>query len=309
MSITTDIKSAIERHHSFLILGHVDPDIDAIGSCLAMQRQLISQGKSAKIVVDGQLGEGFEFLPDRKSILCNTLETFEPDVIMCLDSCTQERVAALNLAPTGRLIINIDHHPDNTRFGDINYVSDYGSVGETLTHLFREYGWEIDASMATCLYAAICYDTGRFNHSNVTQKTMETAAYLIGCGMSAYYVTSAMYEQLPKEAFELMKMALDHLIMKDRYVYSVIPHGAPECDFKVIDFIRQMEGPDIIMLFTEVSPNVIKVNLRSKGDFDVMEFAALFGGGGHRKASGIKLEKSLEDSIALLCRALDERLG
>jgi phosphoesterase RecJ-like protein len=299
------ITDTLKSRSRFIIFAHVDPDIDAIGSCLALAHQLKAQGKRAAICVAEELGHGFDFLPGIDTILVNTLPDFDHECVIALDSCTYDRVAGLNVLTDKSIDINIDHHVANTEFGAMNYVSEYSSVGETLTHLFQSLNWTISQDMATCLYAAICYDTGRFNHSNVTLSTLRAAATLIETGMAPYAVTHAMYEKVPKDAFELMKIALDNLVISERYTYTIIPKTAPVCDFKVVDFIRQMDGPEIVIVFQELESD-IKVNLRSKGERDVVTIAAQFGGGGHRKASGIRFtDTPLDDVISTVCTAIE----
>ena len=166
--------------------------------------------------------------------------------------------------------------------------------------------------MATCLYAAICFDTGRFAYSNTTSQTMHVVSGLLDTGVDPYTVYTHIYENQSVMSFKLLKLALDRLVVcrEKGYAYTSIPLSAPKAPFKLVDFIRQLKGIDVFMVIQAVNSRKVKVNLRSKQEFDVSAFANQFGGGGHVRASGLKFEdKSLEECIQIMTDALDKELS
>ncbi len=306
-------EESVERCETALIVCHEFPDIDAIGSCLALKEQLEKQGKTAKIWVHQKIESSLEFLPN-----CNQIDKKYPsqylyDTIYVLDCSFLSRVAQyqkLKADPDSIHIVNIDHHPDNGNFGQTNIVTHLSSVGETLATLFYDLGWEITPTMANCLYAAISFDTGRFAFSNTTEKTLHIAAKLVKDGASPYFVSQAMDENKSIEDFQVIKVALDNLTMDPelKLGYTIIPKNAPKSSIVIIDVIRQLKECQICVVFKEVNSNLVKINLRSKTDFDVSVFAQKFQGGGHKKASGIKLSMGINQAKEAVLSQLEKDL-
>lgn len=295
-----------------LITAHKDPDIDAIGSCLAFQKQLAYRNIPSTIWLEDVLEPYAQFLPDAENILTQIPQK-NYDTLIVLDSPNLNRIRQENIQNNAAfraipMIINIDHHPDNTKFGHINIVCpEVSSVGELLFHLYEQAGWtDYSTETATCLYAAISFDTGRFLFSNVTADTFFAASELMKKGAKAYYISQTMYENKSEVAFNIMKIALDRLVIdpQNRFAYSSLPAASPESEIKIIDFIRQLGGIDIFLVFCENKNGEIKINIRSKGHFNASAFAAQFGGGGHVLAAGITLNGDLET----ICKAVITQL-
>lgn len=311
--LLTLFKDAVDRCESALIVCHEFPDIDAIGSSLALYLALKAQNKEAKVWIHQKLDEPLLFLPH-----CNEIENKYPsnthfDTLFVLDSSFISRVAKHEKLPTDSeeiAIVNIDHHPDNTHFGHTNIVRSVSSVGEILTALFYDLKWTITKEMATCLYAAIAFDTGRFAFDNTTSTTLNLASKLVECGTEPYYVSQAMEENKTTEDFQVIKVALDNLTINKslRLGYTVVPHNSPKSNIVLIDIIRQLKDCDICVVFKEINAHLVKINLRSKTEFDVSLFAQKFNGGGHKKASGIKLNLSLKEATESIISQLEKEL-
>ncbi|RAP38151.1 hypothetical protein DID80_03335 [Candidatus Marinamargulisbacteria bacterium SCGC AAA071-K20] len=308
-----ELSSAVDNCKCALIVTHKFPDLDAIGSSLALYHQLLKKGKRVTLYSPNRLDKQFYFLPGAKNFKTNILKVPTPDIIFALDSARKERIDGHEeidkylSAP----IFNIDHHHDNPKYGAKNIIKDISSVGELLSHLFNELNWEITTPMASCLYAAICFDTGRFAHSNVTEDTFKMAAQLKKSGADTSLIAEYMDENKSLDDFKLISLSTDRAVLnKDlNYVYTTIPIQHTRTSVKVIDFLRLLKGFEVILVFQELERRKVKISVRSKKDTDVSAFAAKFGGGGHKKAAGILLLKSLEDSVNTIIPALNEYLS
>jgi phosphoesterase RecJ-like protein len=302
--------SQIEQTQSVLITVHQFPDIDAIGSALALYIYLKSLGKEVVVWTAQKLDNSFDFLSHKETIIHQIPTKFTVDTIFVLDCSSLERVRDFSKLPIEEhTIVNIDHHPDNERFGHINYLNLVSSVGEMLAQFFMDNDITITSEMAACLYAAISFDTGRFAHSNVTETTLQLASLLVRYGASPVDINHAMDENKSVDDFDQIKMAIDalHFSPSYRLAYTSITIKKPS-KIKVIDFIRQLGGIDVFVVFQVLNQGLIKVNLRSRTTFDVSCFSKQFGGGGHHKASGILYKGTLEDCHDDIISALKEAI-
>eukprot|EP01047_Picozoa_sp_COSAG01_P000343 COSAG01_NODE_6_length_54687_cov_500.907599_12_plen_325_part_00 len=297
-----------------LIVVHEYPDLDAIGSALSMAMALNHQGHYVSIWVPETLKQSFQFLPNLSMISKRLPEDIDYDCVIFMDASHKERIPHHHLLDPileKAQSINLDHHCDNSHFANLNCVMDISSVGEMMALLCEQLNWVISSDMATCLYAAICFDTGRFAYSNTSSQTMHFVAKLLDTGICPNEIYQAMYENKSLASFKLLNLALERLIVceKSGYAYTSIPLSAPKAAFKIVDFIRQLKGIDVFIVFQAISSTKVKVNLRSKTHFDVSRFANQFGGGGHARAAGLAmLDKALEDCISTVIKKLDQAL-
>ncbi len=291
-----------------LITVHEFPDIDAIGSALALYSYLKSCGKEVVVWVAQKLDSSFDFLPNVDVVVHQVPIDFVFDTIFVLDCSNTDRVRHFAKLPiSDQMIVNIDHHPDNESFGNINYVKRVSSVGEILAQLFVDFSVNLTQDIATCLYAAIVFDTGRFAYSNTTPQTFSLASTLVSCGANLVAINSAMEENKSVEDLCHLKEAIDSLTVlydyKIAYTTVVIRKALK---IKVIDFIRQLGDINVFVVFQVLNDQLVKVNLRSRNAFDVSLFSKQFGGGGHQKASGILYKGTLESCQNEILSALKD---
>ena len=309
-NLFNQVQEKIDQSKRILITAHRYPDTDAAGSCLSLAEALKKQNKEVIVWLADGIHDSFSFLPYIDSIERKFPKDFKFDLLFVLDCSDLNRVNKYELIEDIErpyTTINIDHHSDNTYFGDINIVQDISSVGELLFTGFKALNWEINKEIAICLYSAISFDTGRFAYSSVTTKTMTTAAELIEKGASPAIITRALDETRTVTDLELIKLAIDNLVTNDekKYAYTIIPKHAPKGKIKLIDFIRKLKNYEVFIVFQELKPYVTKVNLRSKEYFNVAEFASQYGGGGHIHAAGILIDNSVADIKEDLLEKLD----
>jgi phosphoesterase RecJ-like protein len=304
---TSAVVAALRDHDRFVVTSHDNPDGDAIGSLLALHLALESLGKDSVMVMGGAtpLPEEYGFLGLEEHGLRREAPPDATERVLVAVDCAQEnRIVEPTLLEAALLTVNIDHHHDNTRFGDLDLVVEHASsTGEVLADVFAELGVEITPEIADPLYTALVTDTGRFQYSNTTPKALRLAASLLEAGADASKIFVEVYETTPFAKLKLLARALDRatLLVDGRVVVSELVRG----DFEeagadepssegVIDHLRSVEGAELVALVREL-PNgaaaARKGSLRSRPDgVDVSEIARSFGGGGHRRAAGFSTD-------------------
>ncbi|MBA3366746.1 MAG: bifunctional oligoribonuclease/PAP phosphatase NrnA, partial [Actinobacteria bacterium] len=297
---TTDLETAaqaIRTHGRFLVSSHENPDGDALGSLLATTLGLQQLGKDVSMYLygDGPLPREYAFMP------LEDLERHLPEdalerVLIAVDCASETRLgpdpALLGRAP---LVINIDHHHDNTRFGGVNVVvPGASSTGEIVRDIFRELDVQLTPEIAEALYIALVTDTGRFQYTNTSPRALRLAAELVEAGADVRRVFQGVYESIQFPKLKLLARALErarileggrlivsHLLRTDfRDVGAAEPYSEG-----IIDLLRAVEGADMAALIREPPRDdgpTRKVSLRASADeFDVSAIARKSGGGGH----------------------------
>lgn len=316
------VAEAIRKGERFLVTTHENPDGDALGSMLAMHLALRQLGKDAAMYLAGPAQIPREYAFMRLDELVGDVPADAAQrVLVAVDCANESRLGpdpeVLMNAP---VVLDIDHHHDNTRFGDVNLiVAGACSTGELLADLFRVLGVEITAEIAEALYIAVVTDTGRFQYTNTTPKAMRLAAELIEKGVDVHKVFQGVYESVEFAKLKLLARALDHAQVYDggRVVVSYLSRddftavGAPEPYSEgIIDYLRAVEGADMAVLIREPPRHdgpSRRVSLRASVDeLDVSAIARKSGGGGHRQAAGFSSEASIEEITEFVIREFRE---
>src|SRR5213076_2200263 len=238
-------------------------------------------------------------------------EDADTRVLLALDCANETRIADPSILERVLLVLDVDHHHDNTRFGDVNLiVADASSTGEVLRDVFRELGVELTPEIAEPLYIALVTDTGRFQYTNTTPKSLRLAAELVEAGADAHAVFQQVYESVEFAKLKLLARALDRarVLEGGRIVVSHLVRG----DFAdagasepysegIIDYLRAVEGAELAVLVREQLSQgapTYKGSLRSSIDeLDVSVIARRFGGGGHRQAAGFSTDLPLGEIV------------
>jgi phosphoesterase RecJ-like protein len=241
----------------------------------------------------------------------------EDRVLVAVDCAKADRIGP-DPAPVERpkLVVNIDHHHDNTRFGDVNLiVADASSTGEVLRDVFRELDVAITPEIAEPLYIALVTDTGRFQYANTTPKSLRLAAELVDAGADVHAVFQQVYESVEFAKLKLLARALERaqVLEGGRIVISNLVRtdfaevGAVEPYSEgIIDYLRAVEGSELAVLIREPPRDdgpTRRISLRASVDeLDVSAIARVFGGGGHRQAAGFQSDKPLDEIVELIRR-------
>ena len=290
-----EIKNALKNAKSALIATHVDPDGDAIGSMLALGMVLEQLGLQTYYYSQDAVPKIYRFLAGAEKIKREIVNFHHFDVACVVDASDLSRTGdKVDLRAVAAKIINIDHHPDNTQFGDVNCVKKSSCVGELIYDLAGYLKIKVDKKMADCLYTSIITDTGNFRYDNTNAKTFLIAADLIRAGVNTHELTTHIYDNKSVQAVRITGRALANIkFSEDRQVgWAVVTEammeevGARSEDVVgIVDAIRSIEGVEVAVFFREEKGKV-KINFRSKDRVNVSEIARRFGGGGHFKAAG-----------------------
>jgi len=313
-TIATELAQAAEAIRGgerFLVTTHENPDGDALGSMLAMKLALDQLGKDSSMLLvgDAPLPGEYSFMP-LEGLLRRLPDDASERILLALDCANESRIGpdpeVLQLSP---LVVDIDHHHDNSRFGDLNVIdATASSTGELLRDLFRELEIELTPAIAQSLYIALVTDTGRFQYTNTTPKSLRLAAELVEAGADLHRIFQGVYESVQFAKLKLLARALERAQVYEggRLVVSYLLRddfqevGAAEPYSEgIIDYLRAVEGADMAVLIREPPRSggpLHRVSLRASHDeLDVSAIARKSDGGGHRQAAGFSSEASIEE--------------
>ena len=309
------VVAALREHDRFLVVTHENPDGDALGSLLATTIVLRRLGKDVTMYLAGAgaLPREYAFMP-LDGLLRELPEDMEERTLVAVDCAKADRMGP-DSTPIDRakLVVNIDHHHDNSRFGDVNLiVADASSTGEVLRDVFGGLGVELTPEIAEPLYIALVTDTGRFQYTNTTPKSLRLAAELVEAGADIHAVFQQVYESVEFAKLKLLARALERarvleggLIVVSYLVRTDFAEvGAAEPYSEgIIDYLRAVEGAELAALIREPPRDDAerRVSLRASIDeLDVSAIARSFGGGGHRQAAGFSSEASIDEITELI---------
>jgi bifunctional oligoribonuclease and PAP phosphatase NrnA len=318
---TSDLQAVadvLRTHERFVVVGHENPDGDALGSLLGAALGLRALGKD---VVTYLAGAGPMPAEYRFLVLSEIRREVPPDVeervLLAVDCANARRIAEGSEAvDRASFVVNVDHHHDNSRFGDVNLVvPDASSTAEIVRDILRELGVELTPQIAEALYVGLVTDTGRFQYTNTTPKALRLAAELVEAGADVHGIFQHVYETVQFAKLKLLARALDRAQLFDggRLVVSYLLRddfgevGAEEPFSEgIIDHLRAVEGSEMVALIREPPREegpTRRISLRSSHDeVDVSAIARKRGGGGHPQAAGFSSEEPIERIIEFLRR-------
>jgi len=294
------ILDGIRDSERICVVGHVRPDGDCIGSQLGLALALKAQGKKVVCWNQDPMPKKLAFL-DPDGLLQRPEKGKEFDCVIATDCASFERLGrAAECIGERKLLINIDHHQSNTRYGDLNWIAArQPSTGELIFRLLRAANWAITPEIADCLFTAISTDTGSFQYPTTRPATYYVAGKLVDRGADLAKVCNEVYQSYPLSRMRLLRHMYNHfrLTHNDQIAYFWLKKadysrtGAePDDSEGLIDHIRAIEPVVVACLFEEVEPELTRISLRSKSDkVDVNEIALGFGGGGHKAAAGARI--------------------
>lgn len=295
MSQALAIADSLRTSRSVLILNHVNPDGDSLGSTLALALALDRLGVAAEVGSHDGVPPAYAFLPgaDRITTAVGSRPSDAAVFMECSEPSRAGSLASAGLA--ARVVINVDHHLSNTGYGTLVWwETSAAAVGEMILEVIHALGVEVDAPIATCLYAALMTDTGSFRYSNTTTRSFAIAADLVARGADPYAIAQMVYERRSLAAVRLHALALAGLRVEERgqFAWAVVTEqmardagGSIEQAAGLAGQIRAIEGVRLAALFEEW-PEGIRVSLRSRDGVASNEIAERFGGGGHAAAAG-----------------------
>ena len=317
-----EIADVIHTHDTFVVLSHIRPDGDAIGSTIALGHALEKMGKTVHYINEDGVPDNLKFLPGSDKVTTPPSEPLDIQVAIALDCATKPRLGdnALHAASLAKTWINIDHHISNPKYGDYNHIDSISpATGQILYNLITEQNFPFSDLTRDSIYVAVSTDTGSFQYSNTTSTTYEMAADLVRRGINVGEINALTYDSNPYRRIELLRSLLNTLQLSDdgkvadwqllnevKEQYKLKPEDSED----LIDLIRGIEGVLVATFFEELPDGKIRVSLRAKDDsMDCSEIAGKFKGGGHKRAAGIRMAGPIAEARTQVLSAVHEALA
>jgi phosphoesterase RecJ-like protein len=316
--VLSQVVELIEKKQNFAITTHVRPDGDGIGSSLGLCWLLRSLGKTAEVIVRDGIPGSYEQLPGASEIrkLSEIDKTYDAVFVIECSDVTRPGIAKLE----DQFTVNIDHHATSEHFGSINWIDATASaVGEMIYNLCKAIGGRISKEIAECVYMALVTDTGSFHFPNTTDRTLKVASELVKVGVKPAKISEIVYSSYSWSRIELMRQVLatvkrseDGSVAWMRQTLEMA-ETADAGDGDNNGFVNiPLAAKEVIAVvyMRETFPNTYRVSLRSKDGINVARVAEQFGGGGHKNASGCRVEgvwdKCERAIVAALTEAVDK---
>lgn len=302
LKIIDRILEVIGDSHTIAVCSHMRPDGDCIGSSLGLSLALLELGKEVTCWNQDAVPSKLKFLDPDQLIQTPRQINRAFDCVIAVDSASIERLGtAKEHIANRKVLINIDHHASNTRFGDINWIaSREPSSGELIYRLIKEAGWKLTPRIADCLFTAISTDTGSFQYPSTLPATYYAAGDLVKKGADLATVCDEVYQSYPLSRVKLLQRVYNKfkLIDDNQIAYFWLKRedfdktGATASDTEgLIDHVRAIEPVVVACVFEELEPELTRISLRSKDkNVNVSDVAGLFGGGGHQAAAGARIK-------------------
>lgn len=306
---TKAIQQAVERAKNVLVITHVDPDGDAIGSITAVGLAIGRLGKQVTLACDNRVPGRFHYLSMAQQVQQSLNEPMLFDTLIAVDCGDEQRMgrvfADLEKRP---FIINIDHHVTNTQFGNINLVNpEAASTTEMLYQLFTEMGIEVASDLALCLLTGLVTDTLGFRTVGVTPRTMKTASALMDAGADLSLVTMQSLNLKPIATLKLWQAGLNNLRLEDGLIWTSISNEEREAagytspsTGGLVNLMADVDRAAMSAVLLEMNDGAVRVGFRCRPPYSVSDLATNLGGGGHPLASGCTLRMPLAQAVELV---------
>ena len=306
-----------------VLMGHISPDGDAAGSCLAIWHALRALGKRCAVCLPEGIPRMYAALPGASEVVpTGGALPFAPKTALAVDVSEAPRLgeAGLALFESCPDRAALDHHHTNPGFGQLYVLDgDAAASGELVVDLIDALGVRMTREMGECAFVAISTDCGQFNYDNTRGETFRAAARCADAGIEIDRITEALYRTRSRGRTLLLGLALATLelspdgelawtrVTQDMYRRVDALHEDKE---GIVNYLLEMQGVRVAVLAEELEDGKTKFSLRSKAPINVArDIAAPLGGGGHDRAAGITMDLPLEEALARVLSLARERLG
>lgn len=316
----TQLNDIIKSGKNILIVSHLNPDGDTLGSMCGLYSAIKDNfKKKADMLVISHVPEIYKFLPYISE--AKSLEEYdksrEYNVVINVDIAAYDRMAgAAILFDKAGHTINIDHHKTNNGYAELNFIdADASSTGELLLSLMKEMNWNVSLETAKCLYTAILTDTGSFRFDNTTSKSFDAVAELVKIGVRPSEIYKKVYENDSKGLVLFQANAVSNAVFEcdDKVVYTIVYkkdierfNAGDDCTEGLTEKLRAISTTEVAFTVKEISSNMSKISMRSK-KIDVAEICSVFGGGGHSLAAGCVIKASVNDAVKKISEEIKKR--
>jgi phosphoesterase RecJ-like protein len=310
--------------NKIIVVTHTHPDGDAIGSLIAMGMSLEALNKKITLYCESLIPAVYRFLPEVHRVV-NKIGNLNYDMAVILDcgdlSRVGQTVSYLEQIP---VIVNIDHHVTNTRFGHLQLIDTSAcATAEIVYRLIKQMGLPFSKSAATSIYTGILADTGSFRFSNTNKAAFAICQEMVEIGVDPHNIAQHVYGTYSLSRIKLLNLALDSIELSENGKLSIMTltqkmfdetNTKPEDVDGLINYAQRIEDVEVAALIQKHhngnensrTTNRFHVSLRSDGTFDVAAIAAMFGGGGHSSAAGFSIEETLSSVKSRIFRLADK---
>ncbi len=314
------IQFAIEKANRVLVIAHMDPDGDAIGSLTATGQALQQLGKRVTLACDDAVPQRFHYLPLATDVRRAPNTDIHYDLVIAVDCADESRMgwAYAALPEPKPTLANIDHHITNTRFGAFNVIEpNASSTAEILCRFLAEMGATMTRGIADSLLTGIVTDTMGFRTTNVSAATLRAAADLVDCGADIADISLRALHRRPHATAQIWGVGLGRMKLQDGLLWTSISRdelrragveGSPSSS-GLVNFLADVEGVAMGVVLSEMADGPVRVGMRAVPPYNVAEVAVRLGGGGHALAAGCTLDGPLERAEATVVAACLEAIG
>ena len=308
----SDAVAFLTKYDSFLLMAHVAPDGDTLGSCLALQKLLQQLGKQAWVVCDDPLPHLYAFLPGADGLLAPDAAV-DAQAFVAVDCADVGRTGSQWARVGERPSLCIDHHITNPAFATVNHIEDCAATGELITLLYDAFGQPINPEVGACLYTAIATDTGNFAYSSVTPRTFALMGKVMESGFDLPECNRLIYRNQRLQKLRMTARTVENakLYRDGQVIVATLSKAETEAvdglkaDAEgIIDSLRDVETVVVACFLREEGASEVKLSLRAKDRVDCAALARAYGGGGHLRAAGATLHMSLAEAEAEVTKAL-----
>ncbi|MFN0075796.1 MAG: DHH family phosphoesterase [Prosthecobacter sp.] len=318
---TAEIVAAMRSAQRIAVVAHVRPDGDAVGSVLGLALSLRALGKDVIALLEDGVPNNLAFLPGTETVIQPGVAALNVDLAIALDTATHERIgekckALLDPAP---LLVNIDHHPTNPAYGQLNFIDSASpATGQIIYNLLSEHGLPIDDAVRQNLFVAISTDTGSFQYSSTNARTHRIVAEMIDTGLDTARLAQLVYQSYPLRRLELMRAMLNEMqfraegrIVSWQLTQQLMDKIAmqPGDTEGLNDTLRMIDSVVSCVIFEETNDGKVRASARSKDSrVNVADVCAQFGGGGHRMAAGARLRGPITEAAEKFLQILEHEV-
>ena len=306
-----NLDNIIKQSKKILLLSHVNPDGDTLGSMCAMYSMIYDRFKiKADMSVVSNIPYNYKFLPNVEHAQRYYDQSLVYDLVIALDVASLDRVRDAKIFfDKAKVTVNIDHHKTNPNYGDYQIINpNSSSTGEVLFDYFRENNWRITKDAAICLYVAIMTDTGNFRFENTSANSFRAAADLVEKGANPNLLYKNCYETKTKNLVMFQNYCVNKakFINDNKIAYTTVYkkdlekfNAGDDYTDGIAETLRAIDTTEVSFVVKETDTKTTKVSMRSK-HIDVAEICENFGGGGHTYAAGCTIKANIEDSVKKL---------
>lgn len=302
-----NLNDIIKQSKKILLLSHVNPDGDTLGSMCAMYSMILNRFKiKPDMSVVSNIPFNYAFLPNINLAKRYFDQSLVYDLVITLDVASIERTRDSKIFfDKAKVTVNIDHHKTNPNFGMYNIVmSEASSCGEVLYNYFKKYDWKITKDAADCLYVAIMTDTGNFRFENTTSDALRAAADLVDMGVKPSILYKKCYETKTKNLVMFQNYCVNKAIFSEdnKIAYTTVYKkdlekfsAGDDYTDGIAETLRAIDTTEVAFVLKEVENKLTKVSMRSK-HIDVAKICEIFNGGGHTYAAGCTIKADISDA-------------